>query len=160
MHPLPTIRLANRDFCFHVLGFAINLKLCSSSLRIQQAKAFSEVAVLLTLFLSKSSVFLVVLYLSSEMAGITSILSLRNLFVLSLALNVSLILRVVYVSEKQGPLDFCTENQRAPLMAGSGSGSELDVNHRTSPSLLTFSSSATTPSEVEDDGKRVINLDQ
>lgn len=79
---------------------------------------------------------------------------------LSLALNVSLILRVLYVSEKHGPFGFPTENQRAPLMADSGSETEPEVNQRTRLSLPTSSSSVTSPSEVEDDGKRIINLDQ
>ncbi|KAF3437488.1 hypothetical protein FNV43_RR20241 [Rhamnella rubrinervis] len=92
------------------------------------------------------------------MARITSIFSLRNLFVLSLALNVSLILRVVYVSEKHGPFGFPTENKRAPLMADT-SETEPEADQRTRLFLPTSSSSVTAPSEVEDDGKRIINLD-
>lgn len=79
---------------------------------------------------------------------------------LSLALNVSLILRVLYESEKHRPFGISTENQRAPLMADSGSETEPEVDQRTRLSLPTTSSSVTDPSEVEDDGTRFINLDQ
>lgn len=94
------------------------------------------------------------------MSKITTIFSLKNLFVLSLALNVSLILRVFYESEKQVPSGFTTEKQRASLMADSGSEKEADVNQRTIQSLSTSPSSATSLSEVEDGGERIINLDQ
>lgn len=95
------------------------------------------------------------------MAKITTIFSLKNLFVLSVALNVSLILKVFYQSEKQVPVGVSTEEQKASLTADSGYQKEADVNQKTIQSLSTSSSSATISlAEIEDGGERIINLDQ
>ncbi|XP_015882478.3 tryptophan aminotransferase-related protein 2 isoform X1 [Ziziphus jujuba] len=94
------------------------------------------------------------------MAKITTIFSLKNLFVLSVALNVSLILKVFYQSEKQVPVGVSTEEQKASLTADSGYQKEADVNQKTIQSLSTSSSSATISlAEIEDGGERIINLD-
>ena len=85
------------------------------------------------------------------MAKILSVLSMRHFFVLSLALNVSFILRTVY--------------EREHGLSWFGFESENDqVTQRTrlsmSSSSSSLSSTTTTLTEAQDGGERIINLDQ
>lgn len=84
------------------------------------------------------------------MAKISSVLSMRHFFVLSLALNVSFILRTVY--------------EREHGLSWFGFESENDqVTQRTrlsmSSSSSSLSSTTTTLTEAQDGGERIINLD-
>ncbi|PON96702.1 Trytophan aminotransferase, partial [Trema orientale] len=89
------------------------------------------------------------------MVKIPSFFSLKHFLVLSLALNVSLVMRVVFENEKQGPLfGFSLSKLRGSSMA------DDQATQRTL--LATPSSSAKTKTslaEVEDDLERVVNLD-
>lgn len=78
---------------------------------------------------------------------------MRNLLGLSLALNLSLVLRVVYEGGKDGgPHGFSVEEQRGPSMADMGFGKEAQATQRT---RLSASSSS-----GQDVMEKVINLDQ
>lgn len=82
------------------------------------------------------------------MAKIPGFFSLKHFLVLSLALNVSLVLRVVFDTENLG-LHF--------------SGFVLQKKQRTvlsTPSSSASSSSSASVAEVEDGGEEVVNLDQ
>ena len=80
------------------------------------------------------------------MAKIPGFFSLKHFLVLSLALNVSLVLRVVFDTENLG-LHF--------------SGFVLQKKQRTVLSTPpSSSSSSASVAEVEDGGEKVVNLDQ
>ncbi|RXH77674.1 hypothetical protein DVH24_039645 [Malus domestica] len=86
------------------------------------------------------------------MASFLGIFTMRNLLVLSLALNLSLVLRVVYEGGKDGgPHGFSVEEQRGPSMADMGFGKEAQATQRT---RLSVSSSSD-----QDVMEKVINLD-
>ncbi|XP_068308599.1 tryptophan aminotransferase-related protein 2-like [Pyrus communis] len=86
------------------------------------------------------------------MASFLGIFTIRNLLVLSLALNLSLVLRVVYEGGKDGgPHGFSVEEQRVPSMADMGFGKEAQATQRT---RLSVSSSSD-----QDVMEKVINLD-
>jgi len=81
------------------------------------------------------------------MVQIASVFSMRHFFVLSLALNVSFILRSVF--EREQGLNWL------------GFESEKDqVTQRTRLSVSSSLSSITTLAEAQDSGERIINLDQ
>ena len=81
------------------------------------------------------------------MVQIASVFSMRHFFVLSLALNVSFILRSVF--EREQGLNWL------------GFESEKDkVTQRTRLSVSSSHSSITTLAEAQDSGERIINLDQ
>lgn len=93
------------------------------------------------------------------MVKIPSFFSLKHFLVLSLALNVSLVMRVIFENEKQGPLfGFSMLKLRGSSMA------DRQVRQRTllstSYSSSSSSSAKTTLAEVEDDQERIVNLDQ
>lgn len=70
---------------------------------------------------------------------------MRNLLVLSLALNLSLIMRVFYEGEKHGPRGFSAQKADRALEKAA---------HATQRTLVSLSSSG------QDDGEKLINLDQ
>lgn len=74
---------------------------------------------------------------------------MRNLLVLSLALNLSLIMRVIFEGGKQGFFSV-EEKQRGPSMA-----ENKEEAHATQRALLSLSSSS-----GQDGVEKVINLDQ
>lgn len=81
------------------------------------------------------------------MVQMASVFSMRHFFVLSLALNVSFILRSVF--EREQGLNWL------------GFESEKDqVTQRTRLSVSSSLSSITTLAEAQDSGERIINLDQ
>lgn len=81
------------------------------------------------------------------MVQMASVFSMRHFFVLSLALNVSFILRSVF--EREQGLNWL------------GFESEKDqVTQRTRFSVSSSLSSITTLAEAQDSGERIINLDQ
>lgn len=83
-----------------------------------------------------------------EMTNLSSVFSARNFLVLSLALNVSLILRVILLHDSQ--------NQ-------SSNGAELKEAHGskiTYSSVFSSSSSSSSFMMAQGDEDRVINLDQ
>ncbi|KAM1259482.1 hypothetical protein ACFX2J_038791 [Malus domestica] len=91
------------------------------------------------------------------MANFLGIFTVRNLLGLSLALNLSLVLRVVYESGKDGgPHGFSVEEQRGPSMADMGFGKEAQATQRTRLSASSSSSSSSSGQDVMD---KVINLD-
>ncbi|VVA38390.1 PREDICTED: tryptophan [Prunus dulcis] len=78
------------------------------------------------------------------MANFLSIFTMRNLLVLSLALNLSLIMRVFYETEKHGPRGFSAQKADSGLEKAA---------HATQRTLVSLSSSG------QDDGEKLINLD-
>jgi L-tryptophan--pyruvate aminotransferase len=91
------------------------------------------------------------------MARLFSVFSLRNLLVLSLALNVSLILRVLYEKESGVISGLSLDNRREALRTDS-MPSEA---HATQREHLSMRSSSSSSSTVDSNGRdRVINLDQ
>lgn len=81
------------------------------------------------------------------MVQMASVFSMRHFFVLSLALNVSFILRSVF--EREQGLNWL------------GFESKKDqVTQRTRLSVSSSLSSITTLAEAQDSGERIINLDQ
>ncbi|KAJ7956201.1 Tryptophan aminotransferase-like protein [Quillaja saponaria] len=88
------------------------------------------------------------------MAKIPTMFSLRHLLVLSLALNVSLVLRIVYESE-QGCKLFWLKKLIGTSMAGDDSERETHIVQRARLSVSNFS----TRSGDHEGGERVINLD-
>ncbi|KAJ6875572.1 hypothetical protein NC652_035079 [Populus alba x Populus x berolinensis] len=91
------------------------------------------------------------------MARLFSVFSLRNLLVLSLALNVSLILRVLYEKESGVISGLSLDNKREALRTDS-MPSEA---HATQREHLSMPSSSSSSSTVDSNGRdRVINLDQ
>ncbi|KAL3571143.1 hypothetical protein D5086_028392 [Populus alba] len=90
------------------------------------------------------------------MARLFSVFSLRNLLVLSLALNVSLILRVLYEKESGVISGLSLDNKREALRTDS-MPSEA---HATQREHLSMPSSSSSSSTVDSNGRdRVINLD-
>ncbi|KAI5562736.1 hypothetical protein BDE02_15G070300 [Populus trichocarpa] len=90
------------------------------------------------------------------MARLFSVFSLRNLLVLSLALNVSLILRVLYEKESGVISGLSLDNRREALRTDS-MPSEA---HATQREHLSMRSSSSSSSTVDSNGRdRVINLD-
>ncbi|KAF5459937.1 hypothetical protein F2P56_019843 [Juglans regia] len=81
------------------------------------------------------------------MALITSVLSMRNLFVLSLALNVSLILRTMYERE-QSHHWLSLETQKGQAVQET----------RLALSPTSSSSAATTQVNTQDGGEKILNL--
>lgn len=100
------------------------------------------------------------------MVKIPDFFSLKHLLALSLALNVSLVLRVLFESENQGLHYYGLALQkkfRGTSMAESGSVQKVaHVSKRAvlSTPFSSSSSSVGTLSEVEDGGEKIINLDQ
>lgn len=94
----------------------------------------------------------------STMAKIPTMFSLWNLLVLSLALNVSLILRMVYESEEgyKGSSS-CLKKQRGSSMVDSDSYKNLSIPSSSSSSNLSDNSTCATHPERRE---KVINLDQ
>ncbi|KAM1171298.1 hypothetical protein PS2_021340 [Malus domestica] len=89
------------------------------------------------------------------MANFLGIFTARNLLGLSLALNLSLVLRVVYESRKDvGPHGFSVDEQRGPSMVDMSFGKEAQATQRM---RLSASSSSSSGQDVMD---KVINLDQ
>ena len=92
-----------------------------------------------------------------EMANLFSVFSLRNLLVLSLALNVSLILRVLLLHDSQNESfnGFFFKEQNGPQ-------EEAHASKRThlSSSVCSSSSSSSSLKMAQGDEDRVINLDQ
>ncbi|KAM6594423.1 tryptophan aminotransferase-related protein 2 [Cannabis sativa] len=92
------------------------------------------------------------------MAKIPSFFSLKHLLVLSLALNVSLIMRVVFEDERQGPLfGFSLIKPRGSSMADTEASQRTLL--ATSSSSSISSSAKTSIAEVEDSGEKLVNLD-
>ncbi|KAM1064728.1 hypothetical protein ACFX15_019816 [Malus domestica] len=89
------------------------------------------------------------------MANFLGIFTARNLLGLSLALNPSLVLRVVYKSGKDwGPHGFSVEEQRGPSMANMSFGKEAQATQMT---RLSAPSSSSFGQDVMD---KVINFDK
>ncbi|GAV58291.1 Alliinase_C domain-containing protein [Cephalotus follicularis] len=88
------------------------------------------------------------------MAMVLSLFSPRNILVLSLALNVSLILRVM-LSDREGHTH-SGFSLRERAVAGDGLQSEVHVRHR---ERLSTSFAASASIEAEDDKERVISVD-
>jgi L-tryptophan--pyruvate aminotransferase len=84
------------------------------------------------------------------MAKITGVFSMRHFFVLSLALNVSFILRTMYERE-QGLICFRSDTQKGQI---------TQRTRLSSSSSSSSSSAAATRTEAQDGVERVINLDQ
>ena len=84
-----------------------------------------------------------------------NIFSLKNLLVLSLALNASLILRVLYEKDSEIMNGLSVEKQEDALMTTASVLSEARATQRARPSM--HSSSSTVDSDV---GDTIINLDQ
>ncbi|XP_008239306.1 PREDICTED: tryptophan aminotransferase-related protein 2 [Prunus mume] len=78
------------------------------------------------------------------MVNFLSIFTMRNLFFLSLALNLSLIMRVFYEAEKHGPHELSARKADSGLEKAA---------HATQRTLVSLSSSG------QDDGEKLINLD-
>ncbi|CAK7322933.1 unnamed protein product [Dovyalis caffra] len=90
------------------------------------------------------------------MARFFNVFSLRNLLVLSLALNVSLILRVLYEKDSEVMNGLCLDKKRETLMATDSVPSEAQATETVYLSMPSFSSSSTADSNG---GDRIINLD-
>ena len=88
------------------------------------------------------------------MAKIPSLFSLKHFLVLSLALNMSLVMRVVFESEKHGFFAFSL------LKLGGSSMVYSQVSQRTLLATTSSSTAKTSLAEIEDGGEQVINLDQ
>lgn len=102
-----------------------------------------------------------------KMAKITPLFSLKNLLVVSLALNVSLIWRAMHESEKCNfDSSFSLQQQRRSVMAGCVLKEKEHVSERThlslssSPSPSPSSSLTSTDIQSQDGGERIINVDQ
>ncbi|KAL9439138.1 hypothetical protein AB3S75_024743 [Citrus x aurantiifolia] len=100
------------------------------------------------------------------MAKITPLFSLKNLLVVSLALNVSLIWRAMHESEKCNfDSSFSLQQQRRSVMAGCVLKEKEHVSERThlslssSPSPSPSSSLTSTDIQSQDGGERIINVD-
>lgn len=102
------------------------------------------------------------------MAKITPLFSLKNLLVVSLALNVSLIWRAMHESEKWNfDVGFSLlKQQRRSVMAGFVLKEKQHVSERThlslssSPSPSPSSSLTSTNIQSQDGVERIINVDQ
>lgn len=90
----------------------------------------------------------------SEMGKLSGVFSLRHFLVLSLALNVALISRVVYEGE-----NWREEQIRALMADASEKSAHVSMSSPPPPSPSTPSYMAATSTEIKDDGERVINLD-
>ncbi|XP_031266067.1 tryptophan aminotransferase-related protein 2 isoform X1 [Pistacia vera] len=100
------------------------------------------------------------------MAKNLPVFTLKHFLVLSLALNVSLILRAMYESEKGSLYRVLSlQQQRSSVIAGCGSQEEAHVSKKkhlsiSLPSLdTTTSTGIEAEAEAEDGGERIINLD-
>ena len=127
-------QFTNQCIAFHMEFHSF--KVCFLSLRLLCSSLFSSIGV--SLFLS-------------EMGKLSSVFSMRHFLVLSLALNVCLISRVVYEGE-----NWREEEQSRALMADASQKSA----HVSRSSPTPPSPSTVTSPEIKDDGERVINLDQ
>lgn len=161
------IHLAHEFFCSHLLVFAINSHLIFSTSSHLKHSVFPLFLLLLTLFSSASKLSLCFAFKSSvfcsvflekkkikNMAKIPSVFSLKHFLVLSLALNVSLVMRVVFQSEKHGSFVFSL------LKLGGSSMVDSQVSQRTLLATTSSSTAKTSLAEIEDGGEQVINLDQ
>ncbi|XP_022737313.1 tryptophan aminotransferase-related protein 2 [Durio zibethinus] len=105
---------------------------------------------------SKTNGYLTPKFSLSKMATLLSVFSVRNLLVLSLALNVSLILRVMLLHDSQnGSFNgFFFEEQNGPQEEAHAS-----KRRRLSSSVSSSSSSSSSLTMAQGDEDRVINLD-
>ncbi|KAJ6374339.1 hypothetical protein OIU78_029952 [Salix suchowensis] len=93
------------------------------------------------------------------MGSFFRVFSLRNLLVLSLALNVSLIWRVLYEKEDSEAINGPSLDNKREAFRTDSMASEAQATQRTH--LYIPSSSSSSSSTVDSNGRdRVINLDQ